>query len=271
VDYGHPLFEGLFEPKGGLRKTLPAIESPLIRTAVPLAVGAAGITVIGLSSGGAFLTEYPSGRGRTFLFAVEPGFTWSDFPAQAIFAPILHRMVVYLSAGSGAAENITAGSLLRPAVHLRDFSGTDVFAFMSTSGVSRRVVPQFQGATGVANFDGGTADSVGATFLTRIRASGQAPPEVIHVVTVNPPPGESDLTPAHAADLTRFWAASGIDSSSVRIIAPDGNVAETARQARFGIELWKQCIGLALLLAILEMALGRAPRSKTDKGEGAPA
>jgi hypothetical protein len=262
------LFEGLFEQKGGLRKTLPSLESPLIRTALPLAVGATGITVIGLSSGGAFLAEYPSGRGRTFLFAVEPGFAWSDFPAQAIFAPMLHRMVVYLCAGSGAAENITAGALLRPAVHLRDFSGTDVFTISSASGISRRVVPEFQGATGVANFDGGTADSAGAVFLTRTRAAGQAPAEVIHVVTVNPPPGESDLAPAGPADLARFWAASGIDSSSVRIIAPEGNVAETARQARFGIELWKQCIGLALLLAVLEMVLGRAPRAGTDMGGG---
>lgn len=270
VEYAHPLFEGLFEQKGGLRKIVPSVESPLIRTAMPLPVGPAGNAVIELSAGGAFLAEYPSGRGRVFLFAVEPGLTWSDFPAHAIFAPLLHRMVVYLAGGSGAAENIAAGSPLRPSVRLRDFSETDVYSLSSASGVARRVVPQFQGATGVALFDGGTADSTGAVFLTRTHQGEQTGEEVIHVVTVNPPPGESDLTPARPADFARFWAASGIDSSSVQLIGPDDNGAETVRRARFGVELWKYCVSLALVLAIAEMALGRAPRSRAEGNGGEP-
>jgi hypothetical protein len=87
-------------------------------------------------------------------------------------------------------------------------------------------------------------------------------------VTVNPPPGESDLAPAGPDDLARFWAAAGIDSASVHILGPDAAGATAILRARFGTELWKQCIALALFLAIAEMALGRAPRNRADGNQG---
>jgi hypothetical protein len=262
VDYEHPLFEGLFE-----RNRKAPISSPAVKTALPLPVGPAGIAVISLPAGtGAFLAEYPFGNGRIFLFAVEAGFTWSDFPAHPLFAPLLHRMVLYL-AGAPGTDDIAAGEGLRTALRLRDFSDADIYTLSSPSGVSRRVIPHFQGATGIALFEGGRADSTGPVALTRTRKTGE---EILRIVTVNPPPGESDLAPARPEDLARFWAAEGIDSASVRILPPDVAGAPAILQARLGTELWKYCIALALFLAIAEMALGRAPRTRGDghQGEG---
>jgi hypothetical protein len=44
--------------------------------------------------------------------------------------------------------------------------------------------------------------------------------------------------------------------------------AETVRQTRYGVELWKDFVVLAALLAIAEMAIGRVPGAKSGNGEG---
>jgi hypothetical protein len=48
---------------------------------------------------------------------------------------------------------------------------------------------------------------------------------------------------------------------------PPEQAGETVRQARYGFELWKDFLVLAALLAVAEMAVGRAPGTKSGNRE----
>ncbi len=46
-------------------------------------------------------------------------------------------------------------------------------------------------------------------------------------------------------------------------------VGKAVEQSRYGVELWKHFLGLALILALIEMAIGREPKGADRQFEGA--
>ena len=62
--------------------------------------------MVTMTDGRPFLAEYRAGSGRVFLCAVDAGTAWSDLPVRGIFAPLLHRSMVYLA----AAQSTDAGA-----------------------------------------------------------------------------------------------------------------------------------------------------------------
>jgi hypothetical protein len=85
-------------------------------------------------------------------------------------------------------------------------------------------------------------------------------------VAVNISPGESDLRTATNDDIEKFRARAGIPSGQIFTMPPE-QAGETVRQARYGFELWKDFLVLAALLAVAEMAVGRAPGTKSGNRE----
>jgi hypothetical protein len=264
VDFSHPVFEGMFDVRPRLRAQQPAIESPRIRRALPLAAGERGESVIGLSNGSPFLAEYQCGSGRVMAFAVEPQLTWSDFPVKGIFAPLLHRCAMYLAAQSATAAPITAGEPIRVTARLRGFTDRDTYSLLGPGGDVERIVPHFLTASGSVRFEAGPAQEPGVYYFRRERQGEEGYPKVIHAVAVNVDPLESDLRTASDRELSAFWETAGIREQNVRRMSADQPVAEGIRQARYGIELCKHLITLTLLLALAEMAIGRAPKPQAE-------
>jgi len=266
VDFAHPLFEGMFDTRKGTRKGEPAVESPRILTALPISAGEKGARVIGLSNGNAFLVDYGTGKGRVLLFAVEAGTGWSDFPLKGLFAPLLHRGIAYTGSGSASGRPLQPGDPLEFTVRLRTFTDRDAYTITSPEGRTQKVVPEFQPGAGTARFGGGAAREPGVYRLSR---DGQTPNEKakdIAALAVNISPGESDMRSATQEDIEKFRAAAGIPPGQIRAMAPE-RAAETLRESRYGVELWKDLLVLAGLLAIAEMALGRAPGVKGGAAE----
>ncbi len=254
VDLDHPLFATMFEEQG---RTKGAVESPSILKALRHHTGRQGRTLISLSDGGAFLSEYRAGGGRVLLFAVAPDLSWSDFPIKGLFAPLIYRSLIYLSSLGEAIPAYTVGD--EPAVSLRnspdlkggayslvspDGSGELIHSAVQTQGISstatlfrlrRLITPGFYEIIG------------GADTLT--------------VFGVNTDRRESDTRKISGEDLGKFWKRAGISAAAVRSIDRTDQLQTTILQLRYGVELWKHCIGLALLLALLEMAVARDGRA----------
>jgi len=269
IDFAHPLFAGLFEqPAVGTQKP-PSIESPRVYRAITPNVGQRGHAIIALGNGAPFLTEYPVSSGRVLLFSVEAGLAWSDFPVKGLFAPLLHRAALYLCAGSENQQTFTVGDPLKLSIHMRSAADGAHYILRVPSGTDERIAPRFISSTGTALFEASHTTEAGIYELRL--ASGESAGQqsdngvLLQAAAVNVDPAESDLRPATAGELDTFWSRIGISPDQTTILESTDKIGPTILDARFGTELWKYCVGLALILAFLEMVVSRVARSASEQ------
>lgn len=265
VDVAHPIFAGLFDESTRQHPGRPPVESPRVFRSLPLRTGSRGQAIISLSDGTPFLVEYPAGSGRVLILAVEAGMTWSDFPVKGVFIPLLHRSAAYLAARHDQVEAYPAGR--QPAWNLRiaDRSDRDLFFVRAPDNDEEKVVPRFHPVSGLASFTSGPAMLPGIYDLERTTA-GTAARETLAAVAVNTDPSESDLARADEATLQGFEAQLGLSPDQIHALSGTERLEEAVHEARFGVELWKYLAGLAVLLALLEMAIGRVGKNSTVEG-----
>lgn len=257
VDYEHPLFAGLFEEGTAMRPERHAVESPRVYRSVVPAAGTAGRAVISLSNGTPFLTEYAAGSGRVLLCAVEAGTGWSDLPLKGLFVPLLHRSAAYLAARADRTASFTAGGDLRIRLRLPDRTERDALVLTAPDGTEEKPQPEAAPGSGVLTLTAGQASAVGFYEIRR-----EAPQSaVLATAAVNTDPAESDLEPVDPATLERFLESVGIAPGRVVRMPAGAMLERSVREARFGVELWKYFAALAALFALLEMLVGREPRS----------
>jgi hypothetical protein len=80
---------------------------------------------------------------------------------------------------------------------------------------------------------------------------------LLALLPANLPAREADLTKAEPGAVDRFLADRGFDEAQVRRLPPGDELPARITEARFGMELWKYCVGLVLLLALVEMMINR--------------
>jgi hypothetical protein len=264
TDLSHPVFAGMFEqhPAGAAQAS---VGSPHITSAATLIPGTAGTPLITMTDGRPFLVEYRAHSGRIFLCAVDAGIAWSNLPVCGIYAPLLHRSMVYLSAtastdsGSRIGEHLTL-TLPRAADRTRR-----EYAVVAPDGSTERVVPQVR--AGALFFTSAPAESPGVyTLQDAQRARPATPQPVLQAVAVNPRIEESDLTAATTAMITACAASCGITADQVRELEGNDGMERAVSEARYGVELWTVFLLLALLCAALEMLIARTTRSAAGEG-----
>ncbi len=253
IEFEHPLFADLFD-RPTIKGAKPIIESPRIVTTIVPGVGTKGNSIISLSDGTSFLTEYEHGAGRVLLFSVEAGTRWSDFPLKGIFVPLLYRSGQYL-AQLASSPSFVVGEEMRVHVRLKQRSDRDQFVLHSPSGIDERIVPQFASPSGGAAF---TATSVSEPGIYELRrGSSSQESELLCVIPVNISAEETDLRHATPDALEAFFATLGLSPGQIHHIAPGENLETAVMESRLGVELWKFFMFLALACAIAEMAIGR--------------
>jgi len=257
VDVDHPLFAGMFEQERGARVQgeLP-MESPHIRRAV--APTGAGHRIITLAGGVPFLTEYRLGAGKVMVFAVDAGAAWSDFPFKGIYAPLLHQMMLYLSARTAAPERYTTGTPLELALRASS-SPEAIYLLRSPAGAEERLVPSGSASGGMIRLRASAPAETG--FYHLMRQIGGREEELL-IVPVNLPERESDLAPAPEDAVREFLARAGVAPERIRWITRPEDLEQSITEARFGVDLWKPFLVLALVLALAEMLVGRERRSR---------
>jgi hypothetical protein len=78
---------------------------------------------------------------------------------------------------------------------------------------------------------------------------------VLRKLPVNIDPLESEMTKITAKERTDFFRGIGVETLS--LLDRDVNIQKAVTEARFGVELWKYMIALAILCALIEMIIAR--------------
>jgi hypothetical protein len=233
ADYAHPLFEGLFEEK-------PANVSPEIQKLVRVASGGTAVEVVSSSAGSPFLLETRIGRGRVLFMTSSPDPSWSTLFRSGIFPPLMVSSAAYLSGvgTSGEEFQLTAG--LPASLSFAGMPGEERFELRGEQTISPAVEPSAAGF----QLKLPALDIPGAYELwhgTRRIASA----------AVNVSSRESELQPA------REDSYEPVLGGTRTTIAENASVQASIMEGRFGRELWKLCLFLALLFLLAEMLIGR--------------
>jgi hypothetical protein len=263
IDFAHPIFSGMFEGKPFAKKSAgPSVESPQISVTLEYRPGANGQSIIRLSNGTSFLTDYKIGDGRLLLYSVAPTPDWSDFPLKGIFVPLIRRSISYLASWNQQVAEHLAGTAATLTVPLKAFvrSQTSPVHHRSPDGWEEVVQPR-------------TAEKSGERVFVIKRTEVPGIHEVIHenqlisAFAVNLDPRESDLRKLNVDEVKRWLTTYGFRPDAIRILGSTERPEAVVLQSRFGIELWKYFLGLAFACALTEMIVSRGKREESERHE----
>ncbi len=170
----------------------------------------------------------------------------------------MHRSVIYTAAVNGSEESYTAGDDATISINTaRNKSAENQYRLITPDGVEELIQPSPQkGSASSTSFLIHHLEQPGLYELKHGK-------ELLSLVAVNTDPRESDTRIISDAELENFWKHVNIPASSVKLIEYTDQLETAILQSRFGVELWKYCIGIALLLALFEMLIARDSRKAT--------
>ena len=239
TDFNHPLFENIF-----MDEKKKQIESPEIFSYFKINPGGKGKSIIKLQDESSFLSEYSISDGKVLLFSSSPVFSWSDFPIKGIFAPLVTKSVMYLSAYNKNEVNYFAGETINV-------------------NVAERTLPQIKivrpdKSEDFINIDENqTSDfiSYAATSLAGNYKflSGE---KLLASANVNTDPAESVTEYLTESDFDEYLEKINFSGKHI-VIDKSENPVQMILQARFGSELWRYFVLIAILLALVEMTIAR--------------
>jgi hypothetical protein len=265
VELRHPIFEGMFEsPSATLSKHAPEstpgtarrIESPRIHSSARFALAAQSNPIITLANGGTFLTEHALGSGKILLFSVPTTTDWSDFPLKGLFVPMMHRTVLYLGHQQSRADNLFPGGEI---VIRSNAVTSDIWTIRNPQNVEVTAAPSRQSIQRVLRFS--ATDQLG---LYEVSANAT----VLQKFVVNLDSRESQMAKATQAEIDILLKHLGIESSTVRTVDHATDLERSVLESRFGVELWKYFLILALVVAIIELLVARTTKREIGAGTG---
>lgn len=260
IDLDHPLFATMFE-KEGKSQTQPAIESPAVRTALKRQAGRQGRTIISLSDGSSFLSDHTVGEGKVLFYSVASTLSWSDFPLKGLFAPIVYRSILFVSSRDEMPPTYTVGD--EPTIRIRrTLQATGVqFKLTSPDGTEELITPEVHALSVSGSMISFTPKRLTMPGFYELKNG----PALLMLSAVNVDPLESDTRKASADQLQQFWKRVNIPEASIRSTGSQDQLQSAVLESRFGVELWKYCISLALAMALLEMLIARDSRKASQQ------
>ena len=236
IDYGHPIFHGVFEEKNA------RIESPRVRFAFDVARDVPHETIIAYGNGAPFLIEGGLGEGRVLLFTTGLEESWSDLPVRGIFAPLVNRSVTYLAGrGQTKAQLVYVGSEL--VYQPKSETASTEFAVERPAGDRVLVKPDVAGGKYTLRFAG--TDRAG---IYKVMAGER----LLAAFAVNPPPRESDLSTIEPQQLEEISGA-----RQFYLVTEGASLDRIVRESRYGRELWRVFLVAALACLLIEMLVFR--------------
>jgi hypothetical protein len=260
VELRHPLFEGMFESKndqsakGSARSSPTAgqrVESPRIRTSAHFALTPQSNPIITLTNGAPFLAEQRLGSGRVLLYAVPPTTDWSDFPMKGIFVPLLHRSVLYLARQQARAEEALPGAEV---VIRSNVAAGGTWTIRNPEKVDLIATPTPQAYQQIYRYDATDLPGV-YKVLTK--------DGTLQEFVVNLDPRESQTRKATGAEIDALLQRLGIEKSAVHESDQADTIERTVLESRFGVEMWKYLLILALAVAVVELLVARSSKQDT--------
>ncbi|MGD8395158.1 MAG: hypothetical protein PVF43_06755, partial [Candidatus Eiseniibacteriota bacterium] len=179
---------------------------------------------------------------RVLLFASSVDREWNDFPTNAAFVPLLHQAVAYLAGGHDAPGQAAVGAPIERLVPAPPTPQRWIGRGPDGGEVPLEVVQR------------------GDDLMLRIpspeqvgiyRVVDEQGREAV-AVAINPDTRESDLA---ALAASRLETAFGDRPFS--LVRDTGSFEASVRQVRYGRELWRAVLVLALLVLVAEVLLSR--------------
>ncbi|MCF6268656.1 MAG: BatA domain-containing protein [Melioribacteraceae bacterium] len=238
IDYKHPIFAGLFADNKH------EIESPQIYKYLKFNISSSGRSIILLQDGSPFLSEYIVGKGKVLFFGTSPLLTWSTFPVKNIFAPLINRSISYLNTNINSTERLFAGDEIDVNVSKRKSAQIKVIKPDKTA---EFINHDFESGNYLKYKNSSTV----GTYMFYSSS------ELLDVKSVNVNPLESNfekISQDKFADQLEM-----LNNSVIKIIPSDDYISKITT-ARYGSELWKLFLIIALLLALLEMYIARSAK-----------
>ena len=234
VDLAHPLFEGLFEEK-------PSDISPEFSRLVRITPAVTAVEVIATSIGIPFLVESKVERGRTLLMTGSADPAWSTLYRSGIFPPLLVSGSAYLSGvgTSGADYQFTSG-----VASTLSFAGTPGEERFELRGGTQSVIPAVETSPSGFVLKIPPLQDVGGYELWKGSRRMAA-------VAVNVPARETDLQSAPGESYEP------VVGGKQMLLGGQDAVETAVKESRYGRELWKLCLFVALAALLAEMFIGR--------------
>lgn len=204
-------------------------------------IGAARI--IGrFSDGRPALVERTFGRGRILMSAWPAGANGSTLPYKPVYVPLVHQLVAFLGAGASASRILTVDQTYVARFPVRASGQT--FRLVRPDG-STQNLPVVMSGDGLSVQAADTA----LAGIYRIAAGAR---ENADGFAANLDPAEFDLTRLDAAALTAMTGG-----ARVTYVREGADIVSSARRARYGAELWRLAVLLALPLLFLEALMAQ--------------
>ena len=246
TDFNHPLFENIFTDEKKKQ-----VESPEIYSYYKINPGAKGKSIIKLEDESSFLSEYTVSEGKILLISASPVFSWSDFPIKGIFAPLMTKTVMYLSTGNkseasyltGESINVNVSERTLPQIKVVRPDNSEDFISINENQVSDFISYISTSLAGGYKFFSGE----------KLLASS----------TVNTDPAESVTEYLSESEFDDYLEKINFNGRHIRIDKNE-NPAQMILQARFGSELWRYFVLIAILLALVEMTIARNAKKEID-------
>lgn len=238
IDFNHPIFLNLFK-----KDEKKNIESPSINYFLKYSTQGKGTGIIQLTDGSSFLSEFKIGNGKIFFFNTSFDIGWSNFPLKSIFAPLLIKSLFYLSQKENLNKNIIAGENF--VIDLNKIQSAQIRIVRPDS------TTDFLNLD-LANRQYSEYKNTNLSGFYKIYSGN----ELIDNIAVNHDKSESNPVYADKNDFEKYLEQINFKG---RLIAIDKNQnpLEAINQARFGSELWRIFLLVAIILAVIEMTIAR--------------
>ena len=228
----HPLFSEF--PASDLEEEMPQV---FAHTTIS-DLGRAKV-LLSLSNGEPLLIEKEIGSGRILMFTALPDLKWTDLPVRGIFVPLLHRMLIYLTAEVSDDLEATVGKSLILPIPREDLSKEIIVT--SPEGVESKVVPDY------------VREQI---LIEKIESVG------VYSVTLGGEPFTSFVANLDAAEdpyrrLTAAQLGDLFSAETARIVSAEEDAVTAVNEARRGTELWHLFLVGAFVLLGAETWIGR--------------
>jgi uncharacterized membrane protein len=237
TDFNHPVFQNIFQNDDKKK-----YESPELNAYYKFS--SSGNQIITLVDGSSFLNEYKVGNGKVFVFNSAPVLSWSDFPIKSIFAPLMNKSVAYLSSKE-RDENIF-------------FAGDEVNIDLKNTNASQIKILRPDKSDEFINLNDNLRNDYLAYSNTNISGSYKfySGDNQNENISINTDPTESITEYADESEFENYLDQIKFAGKYVSI-DKESNITEKIMQARFGSELWRYFLLVAIILALIEMTIAR--------------
>jgi hypothetical protein len=237
TDFNHPVFQDIFQNEEKKKYESPELNSYY-------EIKSSGIQIISLVDGSSFLSEYKIGKEKVFLFNSAPVLSWSDFPIKSIFAPLINKSVAYLSS-KDREENVF-------------LAGEEANINLKNINLSQIKIVKPDKSEEIINFTDNSGRDYLAYSNTNVAGAYKfySGKNLLEDISINTDPTESKTEYANKSDFENYLKQIKFSGKYVSI-DKESNITEKILQARFGSELWRYFLLVALILALIEMTIAR--------------